>query len=317
MTALASMPEADRAAAKQPSRRRSASKRSQHVAAYVFVLPFVVVFVAMLVVPLIYSLYLSLFRTQLIGGTTFIGLANYVQAVTDPHFLTGVARVALLFVIVVPIMLGSALIFALMLDSGRVRGGRIARLIIFIPYAVPGVVATLMWGYIYGREFGPISQTLNALGLRAPDLLSANNILGSIINITTWEFIGYNMVVMFSALRAVPVELYDAAAVDGAGQWRIAWSIKIPAIRPAIFLTFIFSVIGSFQLFSEPQLLYQIAPTVIGSDFSPNLYAYNLAFVQQNSNYAAAVAFLLGIIIMIVSYVMQLGVARRLQGAGE
>jgi multiple sugar transport system permease protein len=119
------------------------------------------------------------------------------------------------------------------------------------------------------------------------------------------------MIILFSALRSIPTELYDAAQVDGAGQWRIAWSVKIPAIRPAILLTVIFSIIGSFQLFSEPQLLYNLAPNAIGTAFSPNLYAYNLAFINQNINYAAAIAFLLGLVIMIVSYIVQLTAQRR------
>lgn len=316
MTAEVNAGSVSEARTRPPLKKRNLARRRQTTAAYVFVIPFVVVFVAMLVVPLVYSLFLSLFREQLVGGTSFIGLTNYLTALVDPHFLSGVGRVALVLVIQVPIMLGFALFFALLLDSGRIRGARFARLIIFVPFAIPGVVATLMWGYIYGN-FGPITQTFTSLGLAAPHLLSGNTILGSIINIVTWEFIGYNMVVMFSALRAIPTDLYDAAAMDGASQWRLAWSVKIPAIRPAIFLTIIFSIIGTFQLFSEPQLLYQVAPTVVGTDLTPNLYAYNLAFVNQNTNYAAAIAFLLGVVIVIVSYIMQLVVARRMEDGNE
>jgi multiple sugar transport system permease protein len=299
------------AASGHPPRRHNESKRNQTVAAYALILPFVVVFLAMLVVPLVYSGVLSFFRTQIVGGTVFVGLSNYVQAVTDPLFLGGVGRMGLFLVIQVPIMLIFALFFALALDSGRVRAAKFIRLAIFVPYAVPAVVATLLWGYIYGSNFGPITQVITALGLQAPNLLSSNLVLGSIMNIVTWEFVGYNMIILFSALRSIPTELYDAAQVDGAGQWRIAWSVKIPAIRPAILLTVIFSIIGSFQLFSEPQLLYNLAPNAIGTAFSPNLYAYNLAFINQNVNYAASIAFLLGLVIMIVSYIVQLTTQRR------
>ncbi|WP_029150344.1 carbohydrate ABC transporter permease [Microbacterium indicum] len=292
-------------------RRRSRDTRRKHIAAYAFLLPFLIVFVAMLVVPLFYAGYLSLFREQLVGGSAFVGLENYVQALQDQRFLEGVGRMALFLVVQVPVMLILALAFALALDSGRVRGGKFARLAIFVPYAVPGVVTTLMWGYLYGRNFGPIAQVFEWMGLDAPDLLSSGTILGSIMNIVTWQYIGYNMVIMYSALRAIPGDLYEAARIDGAGQFRIAWSIKIPAIRSAIMLTVIFSIIGSFQLFSEPKLLYEIAPNAIGTSFSPNLYAYNLAFVNQDVNYAAAIAFLLGFVIMIVSYAVQLGTARR------
>lgn len=286
-------------------------KKRQWQAAYLFVLPFFIVFIGMLVVPMFYSGYLSLFASRLIGGVSFVGLENYTKTFTDPLFLAGVGRTALFLTVQVPIMLGLALFFALALDSGRVRGSKVLRLLIFIPYAVPGVVATLMWGYLYGQDFGPIVQIAQAVGLGSPNLLNDQNVLGSMMNIVTWEFVGYNMIIMYSALRSIPAELYEAAEIDGASQLRVAWSIKIPAIRPAILLTVIFSIIGSFQLFNEPSLLRNIAPNAISTSYTPNFYAYNLAFVSQNVNYAAAVAFILGIIIMIVSYVVQLSTQRK------
>ncbi|QLD12458.1 carbohydrate ABC transporter permease [Microbacterium oleivorans] len=293
------------------TRRPSTATRRQHRAAYLFVLPFFVVFVAMLVVPLVYSGYLSLFERRLIGGESFVGLANYLRAFGDPNFWGGLGRVATFLVVQVPIMLGLALFFALALDSGRARGSRSARLLIFMPYAVPAVIATLMWGYLYGPDFGPLAQIARAVGFGTPDFLSPQSILGSMMNIVTWEFVGYNMIIMYAALRAIPAELYEAAEIDGAGQFRTAWSIKIPAIRPAIILTVIFSVIGSFQLFNEPSLLNAVAPDAISNSFTPNYYAYNLAFINQELNYASAIAFLLGLVIAVVSYVVQLGEQRR------
>ncbi|MGN9840385.1 carbohydrate ABC transporter permease [Nonomuraea sp. H19] len=278
---------------------------------YLFVAPFLIVFVAMLVVPLAYAGYLSLFREQLIGGVTFAGLDNYVRALTDERLLDGVLRVAGFFLVQVPIMLLLALVFALALDSGMLWLSRFIRLGIFLPYAVPSVVAALMWGYLYGQDFGPITQLTEALGLPAPNLLGEDLMLGSIANIVSWEFTGYNMIILYAALRAIPSELFEAAAVDGAGAWRTAWSVKIPALRPALLLTLIFSVIGSFQLFNEPQLLQRLAPNVIDSAYTPNLYAYSLAFTSQDVNYAAAVSFLLGIVIVVVSYTVQLAVTRR------
>lgn len=296
-------------------RRASPARRRQHRAAYLLVLPFMVVFTAMLVVPLGYAAYLSFFREQLIGGTSFVGAENYVRALTDGAFIEGVLRVALFLVIQVPIMLGAALLFALALDSGLLYLQRFVRLAIFLPYAVPSVVATLMWGYLYGPDFGPFAQVAEALSLPAPPFLGSAWMLGSIMNVLTWEFVGYNMIILFAALRSVPSELYEAARVDGAGEWRIAWSVKIPAIRGALLLTLIFSIIGSFQLFNEPQLLSILAPSVIDSAYTPNLYAYNLAFTSQNINYSAAVAFLLAAVIAVLSYVVQLSSQRREQNS--
>ncbi|WP_228044119.1 carbohydrate ABC transporter permease [Streptomyces ferrugineus] len=287
------------------ARRRRGIHAGQTRTAWLLTLPFLLVFAAFFTVPLVYSAYLSLFTSQLVGGEVFSGLDNYTRALHDPNFWDGLRRVALFLCVQMPIMLAASVFIALALDSRRVRGSKVVRMLIFVPYAVPSVVATLMWGYLYGKDFGLVTQLFHAVGLDAPNLLAPGKILGSTMNIVCWEFIGYNMIVLYAALRSVPDDLYEAAEIDGAGQWRIAWSIKLPALRPALLLTIIFSIIGSFQLFNEPNLLFNIAPNAIGSDFTPNLYAYNLAFRNQENNYAAAIAFLLGFVIMIVSFVVQ------------
>ena len=168
-----------------------------------------------------------------------------------------------------------------------------------------------MWGYLYGPDFGPFAQVASWFGAPPPAFLSERGMFFSIVNIVNWEFIGYNMIIMYAGLRSIPPELYEAARVDGASEARIALSIKIPSIRPAIMLTIIFSIIGSFQLFNEPRLMGFLAPTVIGTDWSPNLYAYSIAFVNQDTNYAAALSFLLGFVIALLSYIFQLSANRR------
>lgn len=293
-----------------PKRRRLAVVRPGAVGP-LFVAPFLVLFLLLFLAPLGYAAYLSLFQNRLIGGTAFVGLDNYVNAVKDPLFIRGVLRVATFFVIQVPLMLLLALVFALALDSGLLRLARVIRLGIFVPYAVPSVVATLMWGYLYGPSFGPFAQLSRTFHLPVPQFLSDGWMLGSLANVVTWEFVGYNMIILYAALRTIPPELYEAAAMDGAGAWRIAWSIKLPALKPALMLTLLFSVIGSFQLFNEPSLLQRIAPDVIDSAYTANLYAYSLAFTGQQVNYAATVSFLLGVVIVIVSYTVLLTANRR------
>ncbi|WP_037679659.1 carbohydrate ABC transporter permease [Streptomyces griseus] len=289
----------------------ASSVRARRAAGPLFVAPFLVLFLLLFLAPLGYAAYLSLFQQRLIGGTVFVGLDNYVKALQDPLLLHGVGRVALFFVIQVPLMLALALLFALALDSGLLRLARVIRLGIFVPYAVPSVVAALMWGYLYGPDFGPFAQLSRMLDLPAPHFLSEGWMLGSLANIVTWEFVGYNMIILYAALRTIPQELYEAAAMDGAGAWRIAWSVKLPALRPALLLTLLFSVIGSFQLFNEPKLLMNIAPDVISSSYTANLYGYSLAFTGQQVNYAATVSFLLGLVIVIASYAVLLTANRR------
>ncbi|MFJ2587224.1 carbohydrate ABC transporter permease [Streptomyces sp. NPDC087538] len=271
-----------------------------------FIGPFVLVFALVFLAPLGYSIYLSLFRTQLIGGTAFVGFDNYQQALQDGQFWEGVGRVGLFLLIQVPIMLGIALLIALALDSGRLYGKDFFRIAVFLPYAVPAVVASLMWGFIYGTRFGLVGDINDAFGVKLPDPLSSDLILASIGNIVTWEFVGYNMLIFFAALRVVPHSLYEAAEIDGAGQWRVISAIKLPAIRGALVIATIFSIIGSFQLFNEPAILQKLAPNAITTDYTPNYYTYSLSFSGQQHNYSATVAIVMGVITMVVAYVVQL-----------
>ncbi|MER7678469.1 MULTISPECIES: carbohydrate ABC transporter permease [unclassified Streptomyces] len=271
-----------------------------------FIGPFAVVFAFVFLAPIAYSVYLSLFRDKLIGGTSFVGLDNYRQALQDQQFWDSLTRVSLFLVIQVPIMLGIALFVALALDSGRLYGRDFFRISIFLPYAVPAVVATLMWGFMYGTRFGLVGDINSAFGVTLPDPLSSDLILASIGNIVTWEFVGYNMLIFYSALRVIPQSLYEAAEIDGAGQLRVITAIKLPAIRGALVIATIFSIIGSFQLFNEPSILRPLARNAITTDYTPNFYTYSLSFNGQQHNYSAAVAIIMGLITMVIAYVVQL-----------
>jgi multiple sugar transport system permease protein len=289
------------AAAGQPSRR--ASRRSW--AGWWFIGPFMAVFALVFLAPIAYSIYLSVFRNQLIGGTAFVGLDNYARALGDAQFWSALGRVSLFLAVQVPVMLFIALVVALALDSGRLYGRSFFRISIFLPYAVPAVVATLMWGFMYGTRFGLVGNINQAFGLNLPSPLSSELVLASIGNIVTWEFIGYNMLIFYSALTVIPKSLYEAAEIDGAGQLRVITAIKLPAIRGAIVVASIFSVIGSFQLFNEPSILKSLSPNTISTYFTPNLYAFSLSFSGQQYNYSATVAIIMGLITMAIAYAVQ------------
>jgi multiple sugar transport system permease protein len=176
-----------------------------------------------------------------------------------------------------------------------------------MPYAVPAVVAMLIWSYLRGPACGPIRQTAQYFGCEAPDFVSPEWILGSIANIAQWHCMGYNMIIYFAALQAIPTDPEEASVVDGASAFAFATRIKLPMIVPTIIVTVVFSIIGSLQLFTEPFLIQNMARSVINSNFTPNIYAYNLTFVEQQPNYATAISFLLGGVIAVVSYVFIAG----------
>ncbi|MFN3948424.1 carbohydrate ABC transporter permease [Microbacterium sp.] len=273
--------------------------------------PFAVVFVLVFIAPLGYALYLSLFQNRLIGGNSFVGLANYAAALSDPQFWDGFLRVVLFLLIQVPIMLVLAMVAALAIDSARLYAAGFFRIVVFLPYAVPAVVAVLIWGFMYGDNFGLTANINDLLGANVLQPFSSSWILASIGNIVTWEFVGYNMLIFYSALKTIPADLYEAAEIDGARGWQVIRAIKLPAARGAIVIATIFSIIGSFQLFNEPNVLKPLAENVISTYFTPNMYAYNLSFAGQQYNYAATVAIIMGVITAAIAYVVQLRGTRK------
>ncbi len=278
---------------------------------YAFLAPFLLLFIAFIVAPLAYALYTSVYRDTLVGGQHFVAFANYLRVAGDSQFWGGVTNLLYFGIIQVPIMLGFALLFAVILDRGNVHARGLFRLGFFIPYAVPTVVAALIWGYIYGPAFGPFSQLAKGLGLPPPDFLSDRTMILSLANIVTWEFTGYNMVIYYAALKAIPSELREAAVVDGASTWQYARLIQLPLLWSAILLTIIFSINGTLQLFNEPYLMRSIAPSVINTHYTPNVYAYFLAAANQQYNYAAAVSFVLGLVIALIAGAFTLATNRR------
>lgn len=280
---------------------------------YLFIAPFGLLFIMFFLVPIAYAVYQSLFRSQRSGlglgapTVSFDGLGNYASVLRDHSFYEGVGRVLLLGIVQVPLMLGMALLLALLLDSVVVRFKAFFRIAFFIPYAIPGIVGALVWGFLYFPQLSPIVQGLHAIGIPA-DFLGANSILWSMANIITWEYTGYNMLIIVAALQAIPTELYEAARLDGCTGINIARYIKVPMVAPALVLTCIFSIIGTLQIFTEPQVLTQISNSIT-STYTPNLYAYFTAFSNNNYYYTAA----LSVVLAVVSFILSFGFLRLTQ----
>jgi multiple sugar transport system permease protein len=280
------------------------------VAGALFVLPFFLVVLAFLVVPLGYAFWLSLSSKSLALGERFTGFANYTRAFTDPVLLDGVGRVVVFGAVQIPVMLGIALAGALTLDAVTTRFAIAFRLIAFMPYAVPAVLGALMWGFLYSRTFGPFAGLPAVVGGEPVDFFSADLLLLSLGNIVTWAWTGYNTIVLYSALQGVPRETYEAALIDGASQVQIAVRIKVPAIRQAIGLAAIFTVIGTMQFFVEPYVMSRFAPQ-ISAGYTPNLYAYNQAFAYSDFHYSAAISFALGFVVFVAAYAFVLLTRKR------
>jgi len=272
-----------------------------------FLAPFCLLFAAFFVAPIGYALYQSLVRIERTGALglggqseVFAGLGNYQRALEESGFIDSVLRVLLFAAVEVPLMIGLATFLALLLDSASARGVRFYRTSYFLPFGVPGVIASILWGFLYVPGISPILEGLDRLGLDV-DLLGPDTVLWSIANIVTWEFAGYNMLVIAAQLHGIDRNLYDAARVDGASAWQVIRHVKLPLLRPAILLTAVFTLIGTLQLFSEPLVLRPIS-TGIGSHYTPNMSAYSEAFQNNSYNLAAAEAVLLALVAFVASF---------------
>jgi multiple sugar transport system permease protein len=269
---------------------------------WVFVAPFTVIFLVFLVAPLLYAFWLSLHTKALIGGTKFTWFANYAKAFSDPQFLSGVWLVVRFAVVLIPIQMLISLAAALVLDNLTTRLARFSRLMIFVPYAVPVVIGALMWGFLYSPRFGPAAGIFSWFGMSSPDLLTPDTIFGSLVNVVTWQWAGYYMIIIYAALRGIDPAVYEAAKIDGANAWQTAIRIKIPMISAALILILVFALIGTLQFFTEPQVLRSVAPGAIDSAYTPNMYANTLAFSYSQFNYASAISFALGLVVFVGSY---------------
>ncbi len=282
-----------------PTRRRRGSQHRSAIA--VFVLPFGVLFSLFYALPVGYAIWQSLLKVEREGTfgaarEVFGGFTQYEQVFANGPFWSSIVRVLTFGVVQVPVMLGLALIFALLLDSPLLKGKKFFRLAFFVPYAVPGVVAAIMWGFLYSPNLSPFKAVTENVGF-----LSADLVLWAMANVVTWVYVGYNMLIIYSALLAIPTEIYEAARLDGAGQARIAWSIKIPLVMPAILLTTVFSIIGTLQLLAEPQVFRSFSSAVT-STFTPNLTIYSTSSIP-NFNLAAAFSVVLAVATFILSFV--------------
>ncbi|WP_022889832.1 carbohydrate ABC transporter permease [Agromyces italicus] len=261
------------------TRRRNGRRRREGLTGWLFMLPFAVLFVFVFLIPIIVSVQSSMFAQVpagdgLYGGgeleDRFVGFDNFVTAASSGAFWVGMGRVVLYAAFQIPVMIVGALALALLLDSFLVRRPGLFRMAYFLPYAIPGVIAAMIWLYLYTPEVSPFMPFLP----EGTDLMAPGTMLLSMANMTTWTYTGYNMLIFLAALQAVPRELYEAARLDGATGWQIATRIKIPLVRNAALLAVLLSIIGTIQLFNEPVVM-ESANSWMGLDYTPMMLTYN------------------------------------------
>jgi len=272
-----------------------------------FTVPFQLGFVFLYLLPIGYAVYQSLYHEQQsglgLGGATeeFVGLDNYQQGLTDSKFMGSVLRVVLFAGVQIPVMLAVSLLLALFLDALTSKAASRFRIVLLVPYMIPGVVAAIVWLNLYSPDVGPLTPVGDFFGFDW-NFFAPSMVWPSIGNLLTWHGIGYNMVIIYSALQGVPRELFEAARLDGASELRVALSIKIPFVRGALVLTGMLSIIQMLQIFNEPALFRNVTPQTVDDSFTPIMIIYNQAFNAGNYHYAATLSVLLALILGVASF---------------
>ncbi len=282
--------------------------RSQRWKGAAFTVPFQLGFVFLYLLPIGYAVYQSLFLQKQsglgLGGATteFVGLENYQSGLTDSAFMMSILRVVLFACVQIPFMLLISLVLALFLDAVTSKTAGRFRIVLLVPYMIPGVVAAIVWINLYSPEVGPLTPLGELFGFDW-NFFAPSMVWPAIGNLLTWHGIGYNMVIIYAALQGVPRELFEAARLDGASEMRIALSIKVPFVRGALVLTALLSIIQMLQIFNEPALFRNVTPQTVSDSFTPIMIIYNQAFNAGNYHYAAALSVLLALILGVASFV--------------
>ncbi len=272
-------------------------RRFPSLKAYLFLLPFLVFFAAVIAWPVVFGGYLSLFG-QHGARRWFVGLGNYVSAVSDPQFWQGFWVPGFLLVIQVPFMILLSIFIGLMYE--RVRTAAVFRFIYYLPYAVPGVVAGILWAYMFSKSMSPFVPVAQALGAVKPEFLTRASVQWVLLVIILWEWTGYTSLIIYSTLVSLPKEYAEAAELDGATWFQVSTRIKVPLLRNTVFILFIFNTIGALQVFNEPQMLNALV--TLPPNFTPAVYIYNQAFVYGSFTYAITLGLVLAAVIFVVSF---------------
>lgn len=274
---------------------------------YAYVAPFFILFGLVGLFPLVYTFVVSLNNWNLLTGPgEWVGFANFARELTDPLFWNSLFNTFSIFLLSSVPQIITAIAIAAVLDQ-NLRAKTFRRLSVLIPYVVTPVAVTLIFSNIFGEKYGLVNNMLTYIGLDPvmwkTETLPSHFALATMVN---WRWTGYNALIVLAAMQAVPRDIYESAAIDGAGPVRRFLSITIPSIRPTIIFVIITSTIGGLQIFTEPKL-FNATSTVPGGPQrqyqTTVLYLWDLAFNRQQFGRAAAVAWILFLLIVAIGIV--------------
>ena len=280
---------------------------------YLYISPFFLLFAVVGLFPLLYTGWVSVHAWDLIGGQgAFIGGDNFVWVLQQQKFWIALRNTLSIFLLSSVPQIIIALVFAAVLDT-NLRGKTFWRMGVLLPYIVMPVAVSLIFSNMYGDKYGLVNTLLGYVGI--PGIQWHSNPLASQFAIATmvnFRWTGYNALILLAGMQAIPRDYYEAATIDGAGALRRFFSITVPQLRPTLIFVIITATIGGLQIFDEPRLFDQYGTGGANSQWlTLTIYLYNLGWGQLNFGRAAAVAWLLFLVIVLIGLV-NLGITRRI-----
>lgn len=287
--------------------------QSEHVVGWGFAFPAVFLLVVFGIVPIVWSAVMSFQKTNLLSTPEWVGLANYRALTKDPLFKTSMVHIVVYTALFVPLSVAGGLFAAIALNR-KIRGIRFYRLAVFVPVVASTIATAIMFLWLFDPNFGLANWLLQKVGIGTAQnpvgfFTSSDGALYSIIVMTVWGWIGFDAIIYLAALQGIPNDLLEAAAIDGARPWGIFRNVTLPLLGPATLFLVVFSSINAIQLFDEVFFLTRGGPGT--ATYVPVLYLYKLAFEQSIAGYAAAIAYVLLVVILILT-VIQLWIGKRM-----
>lgn len=278
---------------------------NSHHAAWWFLTPALLVLGLFFLLPVIAALVLSLTDYDLyaladIHNLRFVALQNYWALLHRPLFWSALGNTFYFVLVGVPLSMGASLAAALLLNSPLARIKPFFRTALFAPVVTTVVAVAVIWRYLFNTKYGLVNYGLAEIGIHPMDWLGDPHwAMPTIIAFAVWKNFGYNMIIFLAGLQAIPLDLYEAARIDGASAPRQFWHITLPMLKPTLLMVSILTVAGYFQLFAEPYVMTEGGP--LQSTVSVLYLMYEDGFKWWNLGAASAVAFVLFVIIFVVT----------------
>jgi multiple sugar transport system permease protein len=283
--------------------------RSDHFAGWAFASPAVLLIVVFGLVPIVWSAILSFQKTNLLAPPQWVGLANYKALPKDPFFRSAMVHSLVYTALFVPLSVAGGLLTAVALNR-KVRGVRFYRTAVFVPVVVSTIATAIIFLWVFNPHFGIANWLLDKVGLGPFGFFeSPNGALYSLVAMTVWGWIGFDVIVYLAALQGIPHELVEAAQIDGASTAGVFRNVTLPLLGPVTLFLVVWSTINAIQLFDEVYLTTSGGPGT--STYVPVFYLYRMAFLNGVAGYAAAIAYVLFAVILVLT-VVQLLVGRKM-----